>query len=171
MEEATPGPALSPRLESFLEELVQGRAPNAGRFCGGCYTPLPTERRQCAHCGCTIAEAPPLERLPLGVVETFKAQRRSEGMAVRLTFYGTLLLGIFVSALLMTFLPFWWNVGAFLGGLGVSYIASANIANTLGDALGYRWGQRAAQRKWQQLMEDEARSPRQVSVEDGQSER
>lgn len=171
MDEATPGLVPSPRLASFLEELLQGRAPSAGRFCGRCYTPLPSGRSQCGHCGQTIAEAPPLERLPQAVIEAFKAQRRWEGMAVRLTFYSALFLGIFVSALLMAFLPFWWNVGAFLGGLGVSYIASANLANTWGDAQGYRWGQRAAQRKWRQLLRAEGLSLKDEGVKGGQPER
>ncbi|MFQ5879256.1 MAG: hypothetical protein ACE5IZ_03640 [Dehalococcoidia bacterium] len=149
-DEAKAGPTLSPRLQAFLEELVQGRAPSVGRFCGHCYTPLPTGRRHCDYCGHTIAETPPLQRLPQPVIDVFKAQRRWEGTAVRLAFYSVLFLGIFVSALLMALLPFWWNVGAFMGGLAVSYVVSANIANTLGDALGYRWGQRAARRKWQQ---------------------
>lgn len=149
MEKSAPTHILSPHLESFLEELVAGRSPNIGRFCGQCYTPLPTGHERCGHCGHGVAETAPLERLPQGVVAVFRAQRQREGMAVRLTFYSTLFLGIFASALGMAFLPFWWNVVAFMGGLGGSYILSANVANTLGDALGYRWGRQAAQRQWQ----------------------
>ena len=66
-------------------------------------------------------------------------------------FYLTMFLGILLSALLMAVLPFWWNTAAFIGGLAASYVISGNLANTLGDSIGYRWGQSAAQRKWQQL--------------------
>jgi hypothetical protein len=51
-------------------------------------------------------------------------------------------------------LPFWWNVGASVVAFGASYVAAANIANSLGDALGYRWGQRALEKRWQVFMRE-----------------
>jgi hypothetical protein len=163
MDDRLQPPQLSPRLESFLEELLRGQVPNAGRFCGNCYTPLASGREACPECGRSVAEVTPLERLPVSIVDVYIARRRREGLAVRLTFYTILLIGIIASALVIGFLPFWWNVVAFTFCLGASYVLSANLANTFGDSLGYRWGQRAAERKWRQLMsEDSARSEQSV---------
>jgi len=49
-------------------------------------------------------------------------------------------------------LPFWWNVGVSVVTFGASYVAAANIANSLGDALGYRWGQRVLEKRWQEFV-------------------
>jgi hypothetical protein len=144
-------PELSPRLEAYLEDLLVAQVPNAGRFCGRCYTPLPTGRDVCPACDASTSEVAPLERLPLNNIEVYMARRKREGLAVRLVFYTTLLVGIVASAAMIGLLPYWWNVAAFSIGLGLSYLLSGNLANTLGDAIGYRWGQKAAERKWQQL--------------------
>ena len=153
MADGTSNPFLSARLEAFLEELTERRAINAGRFCANCYTPLPAGYTACDFCGQSIAKVAPLDKLPPEIIELFRVQRKREGTAVRLVFYSTLFLGIIISATLIPFLPFWWNMAVFLSGLGVSYVASANIANTLGDAIGYRWGQRAAEEHWQRLLD------------------
>lgn len=42
----------------------------------------------------------------------------------------------------------WWSVTAFFALLAFFYLLSANLANSLGDALGYRWGQSLVHREW-----------------------
>ncbi len=137
--------------------MLHGQLPNTGRFCGQCYTPIASSRDTCSHCGRSTSEVAPLEHLPLSIIDVYIARRRREGLAVRLTFYTVLLIGIIVSALVIGFLPFWWNVVAFTFALGASYLLSGNLANTVGDSVGYRWGQRAAERKWQQILLEERR--------------
>jgi len=75
-----------------------------------------------------------------------------EGLVVRTTFYTVLTLGILLSALAIGYFSFWWRILVFLLGLGLTYILSANIANIIGELVGYRWGQRILTRRWQEFI-------------------
>jgi len=44
----------------------------------------------------------------------------------------------------------WWSATAFFGLMIFFYIFSANVANSLGDAWGYRWGLAIFRRAWEQ---------------------
>ena len=44
-------PIFSNRLDEIMAAMIEGRIPNAGRFCGYCYTPVAQEQDACAHCG------------------------------------------------------------------------------------------------------------------------
>lgn len=144
-------PIFSPRLLALVEEILQGRAPNAGRFCGNCYNPLAEDVGQCGHCGLSTALRPPVRQIPREVFAMFRAQRLREAITVRTLAWGGLATGLALALFLMVVLPFWWNVAAFALALGASYVAAANIANWLGDAIGYRWGQRVLEKRWREF--------------------
>jgi len=146
-------PVFSARLQALLVDILRGQAPNAGRFCGNCYNPLVDEAEHCGHCGLNTAQRPPVRQIPPEVFAMFRAQRLREAIPVRSLAWGGLAAGLSLALLLMVVLPFWWNVGASVVAFGISYVAAANIANWLGDALGYRWGQRALERRWQAFQE------------------
>jgi hypothetical protein len=78
-------------------------------------------------------------QIPREVFAMFRAQRLREAIPVRSLAWVGLALGLSLALFLMVVLPFWWNVGASIVVFGVTYVAAANIANWLGDALGYRW--------------------------------
>ena len=78
-----------------------------------------------------------------------RAQRLREAIPVRSLAWGGLAAGLSLALFLMVVLPFWWNVGASVVAFGISYVAAANIANSVGDAIGYRWGQRVLENRWQ----------------------
>ena len=142
-------PIFSARLQALLEDILGAQAPNAGRFCGNCYNPLADDAEQCGHCGLGTAQQPPVRQIPPEVFAMFHAQRLREAIPVRSFAWGGLAAGLSLALFLMVVLPFWWNVGASLVAFGISYVAAANIANSLGDALGYRWGQRVLEKRWQ----------------------
>jgi hypothetical protein len=75
--------------------------------------------------------------------------------------WGGLGAALALALLLMVVLPFWWNVGASVVTFAVFYVAAANIANWLGDAMGYRWGQRVLEKRWQAYVRerDQTSSP------------
>ncbi len=82
-----------------------------------------------------------------------QAQRMREALVVRGMAYGGLLGGVIASLLPIVFWDVhWWTVLLLFVMLGVAYIGAANLANTVGDALGYRWGQWEKRRRWQRLM-------------------
>ena len=84
----------------------------------------------------------------------FRAQRLREAIPVRSLAWGGLAAGLSLALFLMVVLPFWWNVAASVVTFGVSYVAAANIANSLGDAIGYRWGQRVLEKRWQAFVRE-----------------
>ena len=145
-------PIFSAHLQALLQDILRGQAPNAGPFCGNCYNPLADDADQCNHCGLSTSQRPsgrpPVRRIPPEVFAMFRAQRLREAIPVRSLAWGGLAAGLSLALFLMVVLPFWWNVGVSVVTFVVSYVAAANIANWLGDALGYRWGQRALERRW-----------------------
>ena len=147
------GSIFSARLRALLEDILQAQAPNAGRFCGNCYNPLVDDADQCAHCGLSTSDRPPVRHIPPEVFAMFRAQRLREAIPVRSLAWGGLAVGLSLALFLMVVLPFWWNVGASVVAFGVSYVAAANIANSLGDAIGYRWGQRVLEKRWQAFVQ------------------
>jgi hypothetical protein len=139
----------SERLLVLLDDILAGQAPNAGRFCGYCYHPLSAEREVCAHCGRSTSERPPSAAIPPRVIEMHRRRRGREGLVVRTLAWGGLTVGVIVALLPFVFADVsWWSVLAFFGLLAFFYLLSANLANSLGDSLGYRWGQSLVRREW-----------------------
>jgi hypothetical protein len=152
-------PIFSARLLALLEDILRGQAPNAGRFCGNCYNPLADDAEQCGHCGLSTAKPPPVRQIPREVFGMLRAQRLREAIPVRSLAWGGLAAGLSLALFLMVVLPFWWNVAVSVVAFGISYVAAANIANWLGDALGYRWGQRVLEKRWQAFVQGRDKSP------------
>jgi hypothetical protein len=148
----------SARLQALLEDILRAQAPNAGHFCGNCYNPLADGAAQCSHCGLSTDRRPPVRQVPPEVFAMFRAQRLREAIPVRSLAWSGLAAGLSLALFLMVVLPFWWNVGVSVVAFGVSYVAAANIANWLGDALGYRWGQRELEKRWQAFVRERDRS-------------
>jgi len=144
---------LSGRLVLLIDDILAGRAPNAGWFCGYCYHPLAAAGQVCGHCGQATAERPATEALPRELLEAQRLRRKREGLVVRTFAWGGLTIGVVLALLPLAFAGVtWWSVGLFFGLLAFFYVASANLANSLGDALGWRWGQSVLRRRWQRLV-------------------
>jgi rRNA maturation protein Nop10 len=139
----------SERLTGLLDDVLEGRAPNAGRFCARCYHPLTGEAPTCPHCGAATVTEPPVARIPDEVFAMYRAQRSREGLVVRSIAWGGLTAGVILGLMPLAFYNVtWWSVVAFFGIMALFYVGSANLANSIGDSLGYRWGQSELRRRW-----------------------
>jgi len=146
---------VSERLLLLIDDVLAGQAPNAGRFCGYCYHPLSPEREVCTHCGRSTAERPAVAAVPRPVIEMHRRRRGREGLVVRAIAWGGLTIGVIVALLPLAFGNVaWWSVLAFFGLLFGFYVLSANLANSLGDSLGYRWGQSLVRREWARFVRE-----------------
>jgi hypothetical protein len=155
-----PREILSERLLLLLDDVLAGQAPNAGRFCGYCYHPLSPERQVCTHCGLSTAERPAVAAVPRPVIEMHKRRRGREGLVVRTFAWGGLTVGVILALLPLAFANVsWLSVLAFFGLLAFFYLLSANLANSLGDYLGYRWGQSLVRREWARFIAERDREP------------
>jgi hypothetical protein len=150
-------PVFSPVLTALMDDVLAGRSPNVGRFCGNCYAPLGRNTERCQYCGSEASAVAPLRRLPREVFAVYRAQRAREGWVVRGIAYGGLLAGIILGLLPIAFYDVHpWTAIALFAIIIFFYLLAANLANSLGDALGYAWGQSAARKRLQALAEAQA---------------
>lgn len=142
---------MSERVKELMDDINAGRAPNTGRFCAACYQPLAQERSECPYCGMETAKRAPVAAIPLAILEAHKKRRGREGTVVRTVAWTGLTLGV-----TLALLPFiFWDVTtftviAFFGLLVLFYLLSANLANSVGDAVGYAWGRSLFEKRWQE---------------------
>ena len=146
-------PIFSERLSAVLDAVFKGEAPNAGRFCGSCYTPIDAQRRQCPHCGRSVAERAPVERVPDGVLEMFRRLRRRESLVVNSFAYLGLALGV-LTFVLVFYLLFalnanvWWFVFDIVLLFGLSRGLAGLLGGVVGDEVGFRYARRKLAEEW-----------------------
>ncbi len=156
MAEAAAGdvPIFSERLSSVLTAIFKGEAPNVGRFCGHCYTPLDPQRTQCPHCGRAVQQHPPVERVPGEVLQMFRQLRRRESLVVNGFAYLGLLLGVltFVGVFYLLFAlgaNVWWFVFNIVLLFVLARVLAGLLGGFVGDELGYRYARRKLAEEWQ----------------------
>ena len=99
-------PLFSDRLEEHIVAVTRGEAPNAGRFCGHCYTPLSEATSTCPHCATATSERAPVERVPEEIIEMLREQRRTESRIVNGFAYLGLTLAVVGGLALVLGVPF-----------------------------------------------------------------
>jgi hypothetical protein len=146
-------PLFSARLTELLDTMFKSGAPNAGRFCGYCYTPLDAQRDACPHCARSTAEHPPVEQVPREVLLMFRQLRRRESLVVNSYAYAGLLLAvaIFIASFAVIFFRgggIWWYVGV----TGLLFVLARVLPGLLGgywgDQVGYRYARRKLAEDW-----------------------
>lgn len=146
-------PLFSERLTGLLDEMFKGEAPNAGRFCGYCYTPIGRERRRCPHCDKTTSEHHPVDQVPRPVLAMFRQLRRRESLVVNGFAYLGLLLGVltFIGVFYILFIKnaaVWWYVFDIVLLFVLARGLAGLLGGILGDELGYRYARRKLAEDW-----------------------
>jgi hypothetical protein len=136
-------PLFSERLEEHLVAVTRGEQPNAGRFCGHCYTPMSPERERCPHCDEDARTGrPPLAAVPDEVLAMLRRQRKTERAYV--TGYAYLGLGLAIIgglALVLGLPPLRDNLIAATITYGLFlFIGGRTLAGILGGGIGDRKG-------------------------------
>jgi hypothetical protein len=148
-------PVFSERLSEVLATMLKGEAPNAGCFCGRCYTPIDPQRGECPHCGVSTAQRPPVERVPSEVIEMFRRMRRRESLVVNSLAFAGLFLGVIIFiaifyALFILGANIWWYVFDIVLLFVLSRGLAGLIGGIIGDNLGYRYSRRKLAEEWAQ---------------------
>jgi hypothetical protein len=147
-------PIFSERLATILEKLFEGKTPNAGNFCGFCFTPLDKNRLHCPHCQHAVADYPGVSRVPAEVLQMFRSQRRRESLVVNGFAYLGLALGvtIFIGVFYILFsvnANVWWYVFDIF----LLFVAARALAGLLGgwigDEVGFRYARNKLHEEWQ----------------------
>jgi len=137
-------PIFSQPLEDHIVAVSRGLAPNAGRFCGHCYTPIARDTEMCPHCREDVRTGRrPVDAVPSEMLEVLRVQRAIESKWVN----GFAYLGILIAAVtgiaIVLAVPFfrdsliWATVfyGAYL--LVMSRVLPAILGGYFGDRMGY----------------------------------
>ena len=147
-------PIFSERLTDVLDTIFKGEAPNAGRFCGYCFTPVDLERTHCMHCGEAVERHPPVERVPKEVLEMFRQLRRRESLVVN----GFAYLGLALAVLIFTAVFYviftlevsvWWYAADTLLLFVLARGLAGLIGGWIGDEVGFRYARRKLAEDWQ----------------------
>jgi len=136
-------PLFSERLEEHLVAVSRGEQPNAGRFCGHCYTPMSIEREHCPNCDeMADGKRPPLSAVPDEVMTMLRRVRKTERAYV--TGYAYLGLGLSIIgglALVLGLPSLRTNLIAATITYGlVLFIGGRTLAGILGGGIGDRKG-------------------------------
>lgn len=146
-------PIFSERLSAVLDAIFKGEAPNAGRFCGYCFSPMDPQRTQCPHCGRAVDTHLPVERVPREVLAMFRQMRRRESLVVNGFAYLGLLLGVltFIGVFYLLFTlgaNVWWFVFDIALLFVLSRVLAGVLGGVVGDELGYRYARRKLSEEW-----------------------
>ena len=149
-------PVFSPRLDELMAAMISGQAPNVGRFCGYCYTPLTKKADACPHCARTTAAFEPVAKIPSEFFPLYKGMRKRESLIVNSFAFAGLGLGLVLFIGLVAVAVFyldaaWW---ALAGATAVLLVGGRIFAGILGgwigDAIGYDYAHKRLVLEWQQ---------------------
>lgn len=147
-------PVFSKRLDELMASMLQGEAPNVGRFCGYCYTPLGKREDVCAHCGHSVAEYAPVAKIPREFFALYRAMRKRESVIVNSFAFAGLGLGLLAFIALVAVGVYRYNASLWVMALatGVLIIGGRIFAGILGgwigDTIGYEHAQRKLAVEW-----------------------
>lgn len=147
-------PVFSPRLDELMAAMLKGEAPNAGRFCGYCYTPLRKRADACEHCGRSVLEWAPVAKLPPEFGALYKRMRRRESLIVNAFAFAGLALGVLLFGIVVAIAvyPLDGSIPMLVFSLVVLLAGGRVFAGLLGgwigDDIGYNYARRKLAVEW-----------------------
>ncbi|MCH8025248.1 MAG: hypothetical protein IH866_00510 [Chloroflexi bacterium] len=152
-------PIFSARLTAVLDAVFEGKAPNAGRFCGNCYTPIDAQRTRCPHCDQDVTLRPPVEKVPAEVLAMFRQLRRRESLVVNGFAYVGLFAGVatFIGVFYVLFTvgaSVWWYVFDIVLLFVLARVLAGLLGGYIGDEVGYRYARRKLAEDWAAYAEE-----------------
>jgi hypothetical protein len=158
-------PVFSPRLDEVLGLMLKGEAPNAGRFCGYCYTPMSKTADACPYCARPVVEVPPLEKLPPEVIDLYKRMRKRESLIVNSFAFGGLFLAVLIFMGLVAIAVYlmdqslWMLAFATLFLLVGGRVFAGLLGGWFGDNIGYSYSRKKLVAEWQEFEQQRTSSP------------
>ncbi len=147
-------PVFSPRLDELMGAMIKGEAPNVGRFCGYCYTPLGKKREECAHCGTSVGEYAPVAKLPMEFGALYRRMRKRESLIVNSFAFAGLGLGVLLFVVLVAVAVYvfhqslWWLAFATLVLMVGGRVFAGILGGWIGDNVGYSYAHRKLITEW-----------------------
>jgi hypothetical protein len=148
-------PIFSERLDGLMASMLAGEAPNVGRFCGYCYTPIAKQATACAHCGRTVDEWPPVPKIPSDFFTLYKRMRKRESLIVNSFAFAGLGIGLllFIDMVAVAVYRFnaslWWMAAATAVLIVGGRVFAGLLGGWIGDSIGYNFAQRKLAVEWE----------------------
>ena len=143
----------SEALDAMIAEVRAGNAPNLGRFCGYCYTPLESTREVCPTCATSTADTAPRDKISRTLAQVYTAKRKREGRYVHSAAWAGISFGAVVSVGLILVLPGWTKVFAILFLIVGSYYIASYLGNVAVQGYAYRRGLEEFSVAWQEFQQ------------------
>ena len=148
-------PIFSQALEDHIVAISRGQAPNVGRFCGNCYTPLSRDTEMCPHCREDVRTGrKPVDSVPDALIDTLRIQRAIEAKWVNGFAYLGILIAATTGLAIVLAVPFFRDLliwatafyGVYL--LVASRVLPAILGGYYGDRLGYEKARAKTREAW-----------------------
>lgn len=147
-------PVFSPRLDEVLGMMINGEAPNLGRFCGYCYTPMGKTATACPYCQRPVAEIEPLSKLPPEVIALYRRWRKRESLVVNSFAFAGLFLGVVIFMVLVAVAVYMMDASLWMLGFATvvllvgGRVFAGLLGGWIGDDIGYRYARRRLVEEW-----------------------
>lgn len=147
-------PVFSPRLDELMAAMIKGQAPNVGRFCGYCYTPLGKKADGCPHCGTTTSAYAPVAKLPMEFGALYRRMRKRESLIVNSFAFAGLGLGVLLFVVLVAVAVYvfnqsiWWLAFATLVLMVGGRVFAGILGGWIGDNVGYNYAHKKLVAEW-----------------------
>jgi hypothetical protein len=149
-------PVFSPRLDELMAAMIGGEAPNVGRFCGYCYTPLGKKADVCPHCGTTTSDYAPVAKLPMEFGALYRRMRKRESLIVNSFAFAGLGLGVLLFIVLVAVAVYifnqslWWLAFATLVLMVGGRVFAGILGGWIGDNIGYNYAHKKLVVEWRE---------------------
>lgn len=147
-------PVFSERLDTVLAAMINGEAPNYGRFCGYCYTPLVKTSDVCRHCSRTVHDIAPVQKVPSEVIALYRRMRKRESVIVNSFAFAGLFLGVVLFTVLVGVAVFMFDASWLMLALATvvlmvgGRVFAGILGGWIGDNIGYDYAQRRLREEW-----------------------
>ena len=152
-------PVFSPRLDELMAAMISGQAPNVGRFCGYCYTPLGKRAEVCPHCATATADYAPVAKLPMEFGALYRRMRKRESLIVNSFAFAGLGLGVLLFIVLVAVAVYvfnqslWWLAFATLVLMVGGRVFAGVLGGWIGDNIGYSYAHKKLVAEWHEYAE------------------
>jgi hypothetical protein len=148
-------PVFSPRLDELMGSMIDGEAPNVGRFCGYCYTPLGKKADVCPHCARTTAQYATVAKIPSDFFVLYRRMRKRESIIVNSFAFAGLGIGLILFIGIVALGVYRYNASLWVMGTSVvvlivgGRIFAGILGGWIGDQVGYNYAQRKLAVEWE----------------------
>lgn len=147
-------PVFSPRLDEVLGMMIKGEAPNIGRFCGHCFTPMSKNASNCSHCGRGTSETAPLAKVPSEIIVLYRRWRKRESLVVNSFAFAGLFIGVLLFMALVAVAVYLMDASLWMLGFATlvllvgGRVFAGLLGGWIGDDIGYRYARRKLIEEW-----------------------